>query len=74
LTFDEYFTTVEELRLTKEMAERAKQQQRHEKEDSKRRKALQGEEWRVAKAAAREEAARLKELRAAEQAELQARR
>jgi hypothetical protein len=72
LTFDEYSITVEELRLAKEMAQRAKQQQRHEKEDSRRRKVVQWEEWRVAKTATREEAIRLKEMRATEQAELQA--
>jgi hypothetical protein len=74
LMSDEYSTTVEELRLAKEMAKRANQQQRHENEDSKRRKALKREEWRMAKAAAREEATRLKELRVAEQVKLQARR
>jgi hypothetical protein len=74
LTSDEFSTAAEELRMAKQLAEIAKQQQRHQKEDSKRRKALEREEWRVAKAAAREEAARLKELRAAEQAELQAQR
>jgi hypothetical protein len=74
LTSNEYSTAAEELRLAKQLAERAKQQQRHQKEDSKRRKALKWEEWRMAKDVAREEAARLKELRAAEQAQLQARR
>lgn len=57
LTYDEYSIVVEESRLTKQLAERAKQQQRHENEDSKRKKALEWEEWLVAKAAAREEAA-----------------
>jgi hypothetical protein len=74
LTSDEYSTATEELRLAKQLAERAKQQQRHEKEDSKRMKALEREEWLVAKAAAREEVVCLKESHAAEQAELQARR
>jgi hypothetical protein len=72
LTSNEYSTTAEELRLAKELAERAKQQQRHENEDSKKKKALEREEWRVAKVVACEEVACLKELRAAEQAELQA--
>jgi hypothetical protein len=51
--------------LAKELAQRAKEQQRCEKQELKRRKAMELEEGRVAKAAAREEAARVKELRAA---------
>jgi hypothetical protein len=74
LTSDEYNIAAEELKLAKDMAERAKEQQQQEKQESRRRKAMEWEEWRLVKLAACEEAARIKELRAAEQAELQARR
>ena len=57
---------VEELRLAIEMAERAKQQQCYEKENSRRRKVVQREEWHVIKTIAREKATCLKELRTTE--------
>jgi hypothetical protein len=60
------------LKLSKELAQQAKEQQCCEKQDLKRRKAMERKEGRVARLAARDEAARLKELRTAEQAELQA--
>jgi hypothetical protein len=72
LTFEEYTTTAEELKLTKEIAKRATTQQRCEKQDLKRRRAKECEEGCVAKEAAHAKASRLKELRVAEQAELQA--
>jgi hypothetical protein len=67
LTSDEY-TTVEEMKLAKEMAEREKDQQRHDKQKLRRRKEREREreEEHSAKAAAHKEAANLKELRAAE--------
>jgi hypothetical protein len=60
--------------LAKEMAEREKEQQCNDKQALKRRREAEREEGHVAKAAMREEAARLKELRVAPQAEIQARR
>jgi hypothetical protein len=48
--------------LAKEMAEQAKKQQRSNKQTLKRRRAAEREEGRVARAATRKEAARLKEL------------
>jgi hypothetical protein len=74
LTSEEYTTTTEKLKLAKEMVERAKEQQCCKKQDLKRRRAMEREEGRLAKAAAHEEATRFKELHAAKQAELQARK
>jgi hypothetical protein len=56
------------------MVERAKRTATLRKQDLKRRRAMEHEEGHLAKAAAREEATCFKELRATEQAELQARR
>jgi hypothetical protein len=74
LTSDEYATTLEQLKYAKEMAQQLKEQQRINRQESKMRKEVEQEEGRVARAAAREDAARMKELRAVEQAELRARR
>jgi hypothetical protein len=60
LTSNEYRTAAEELKLTKEMAQRTKEQQRADKQILKRRKEVEREEERVARAAAREQAARMK--------------
>jgi hypothetical protein len=70
LTCEQYTTTVEQMKVAREMAQLAKEQQRVDRQVSKRRKAVEWEEGRLAKAAAREDAACIKELRAAEQATL----
>jgi hypothetical protein len=64
-TCEEYTIAAEELKLTKEIAKRAKAQQCCEKQDLKIRRALEHEKGRLAREAARAEASRLKELRAA---------
>jgi hypothetical protein len=73
LTSNEYTIVAEDMKLAKAMAEIEKEQQRRDKQNLRRRKEREREEERSAKVAAREEAAYLQELRAAEQAELQAR-
>jgi hypothetical protein len=72
LTSDEYTMTAEELKLAKEMAQRAKEQQCADKVILKRRREVERKEEGVARAAAKEQAARMKELRTAEQAALRA--
>jgi hypothetical protein len=74
LTLDQYTIVVEQLKITKEMTQRMKEQHRIDRQDSKRRKEVECEEGRAAKAAAWEEAARLKELRATQQVEQRATR
>jgi hypothetical protein len=65
LTLDEYTTAAKELKLSKELAQRAKEQQHCEKQDLKK-KEMECEEGCLAREVAREEAARLKELRLCE--------
>jgi hypothetical protein len=62
----EYTTRIEDMKLAKEMAEREKEQQHRDKQNLRRRKEQEWEEECSAKAAAREEATRLKELWAVE--------
>jgi hypothetical protein len=52
--------------LSKELAQQEKEHQCCEKQDLKRKKAMEREEGRLARLATREEAAHLKELQAAE--------
>ena len=52
--------------MAKEMVEREKEQQCHDKKNLRKRKEQKGKEERLAKVAARKEEAHLKELRIAE--------
>jgi hypothetical protein len=74
LTSDEYAIASAQLKYAKEMAEQLKEQQRMNRQESKRRKEVEEEEGHVARAAAKEDAARTKELRVAEQVEVRARK
>jgi hypothetical protein len=62
------------LKYAKEMAQQLKEQQCINRQESKRKKKVEQEEGRLARATAREDAARSKELQAVEQAEVRARR
>jgi hypothetical protein len=64
----------EQLKHAKEMAQRLKEQQRIQRHESRKRKEVEQEEGRLARAVVREEVARMKELRVVEQAELHARK
>jgi hypothetical protein len=72
LTYDQYTTAVEQMKMASEMAQLAKEQQRVDRQVSKKRK--EREKGHLAKAIVREEAARMKELRATKYAALWANR
>jgi hypothetical protein len=74
LTSDEYVVAATRLKETREKAVKAKEQNKVQKEETRKRKAAEREEAATLRAAACFQAQRLKELRAAEQAQVRASR